>query len=107
MPADVTSIRDFANRIAAEFHPNRIILFGSHARGQASGDSDVDLLVVIPHEGKPWRMATAIRGRVRPTFPVDLLVRTPESIRERLEMGDNFIREIVEEGEVLYEAPDA
>ena len=40
-----------------------------------------------------------------PGFPVDLLVRTPEKVRQRLEMGDCFMREIVEEGKVLYEAP--
>ena len=42
--------------------------------------------------------------RLRPAFPVDLIVRTPQKVRERLAMGDDFIREILEEGKVLYEA---
>jgi len=41
--------------------------------------------------------------QLRPRFPVDLIVRTPEKIRVQLEMGDDFIREILEEGKVLYE----
>ncbi len=41
---------------------------------------------------------------LRPAFPVDLIVRTPEKVRERLTMGDDFMWEIIEEGKVLYEA---
>ena len=48
----------------------------------------------------------AIRMRLRPRFPVDLLVRTPERVRERIRMGDTFMREIVTRGRVLYEAND-
>jgi len=44
--------------------------------------------------------------KLRPSFPMDLLVRTPEKVRERIEMGDTFMREIVERGRVLYEAND-
>ncbi|MBA7677045.1 hypothetical protein ES703_85293 [subsurface metagenome] len=47
-----------------------------------------------------------IRMKLRPGFPVDLLVRTGEKVRERIEMGDDFIREILEEGKVFYEADD-
>ena len=42
--------------------------------------------------------------KLRPGFPVDLLVRTPDKVRERIEMGDTFMREILEQGKVLYEA---
>lgn len=91
-------------QIAREFQPERIILFGSYARGEPGPDSDVDLLVILPFEGKPWRTATAIRARTRPAFPLDLIVRTPEQLRERLRLGDPFLTEIVDRGEVLYEA---
>ena len=50
--------------------------------------------------------SVAIRMAVRPPFPVDLLVRTPEKIRQRLAIGDPFIREILERGKPLYEAAD-
>ena len=96
-------IKAFARRIAEEFHPERIILFGSYAYGSPGPDSDVDLLVVMPFEGKPWRMASLIRKRVHPPFPTDILARTPMHIQDRMRIGDFFIREITERGEVLYE----
>jgi uncharacterized protein len=96
-------IKAFARRIAEEFHPERIILFGSYAYGTPGPDSDVDILVVLPFEGKSWRMASLIRTRVHPPFPTDILARTPAQIQERAKRGDCFIREITEQGEVLYE----
>jgi uncharacterized protein len=97
-------IRALARRIAAGFRPERIILFGSYARGDQTADSDVDLLVIVPHTGKGWRMAAQIRGAVRADFPVDLLVRAPQEVRARLQAGDPFLREVTEHGEVLYES---
>ena len=101
---DRSVIQDLADRIAREFRPERIILFGSYASGVPSPDSDVDLLVVLPHRDKGWRVATQIRRRVRPTFAMDLIVRTPEQLRERRALGDPFVQEILERGHVLYEA---
>lgn len=100
----IEQIQEFSDRIAREFHPERIILFGSYAYGTPTVDSDVDLLVVMPYEGKSWRMATEIRGRIRPQFPLDLLVRSDEQIRARVAMGDFFLKEITERGKVLYES---
>ena len=99
-----SQIQDLADRIAKEFEPERVILFGSYASGTPSPDSDVDLLVVLHHRDKGWRVATQIRRRVRPSFPMDLIVRTPEQVRERLALGDPFVTDIVERGDVLYEA---
>ncbi len=100
-------IREFADAIAREFRPEKIILFGSYAYGAPNDDSDVDLLVVMPHRGKSWTQAAEIMSRVRPHFPVDLLVRTPRKLKQRLAWNDFFLREVVEKGRVLYEAPDA
>lgn len=100
-------IRGLCDRIARDFHPERIILFGSYARGDADEDSDVDLLVIMPFEGKGARKAAEIMKRVRPEFPVDVVVRTPETIRERIELGDFFLREAVEKGKVLHEGHHA
>ena len=97
-------IKDLSRRIAQEFHPQRILLFGSYAWGSPSPDSDVDLLVILPFDGKSVSKSVEIRLKTRPRFPVDLLVRTPERIRERLALGDPFIRAILEQGKVLYEA---
>jgi len=99
-------IRDLSRRIARKFHPRRIVLFGSYAEGRASPDSDVDLLVVLPHKGKAVEKSVEIRLATRPPFPLDLLVRTPEQVRTRMAMGDTFLRDILEQGKVLYEADD-
>ena len=100
-------IEDVSGRIAAEFEPERILLFGSYAWGAPSPDSDVDLLVILPFEGKAVAKSVEMRLKIKPPFPVDLLVRTPEKIHERLALGDTFIRSILEKGKVLYEAQHA
>jgi len=100
-------IEEIGRRIAEEFQPERVLLFGSFAWGAPSEDSDVDLLVILPFDGKAVAMSVEMRLKIRPPFPVDLLVRTPENIRERMAMGDPFIRSILEDGKVLYEAHHA
>ena len=98
-------IRALADRIAEEFHPQRIILFGSLARGEAREDSDVDLLVVLDFKGSHLGKSAEILSAVHPrTFAVDLLVRTPEEMMWRYEGGDPLVREAVDRGVVLYEA---
>ena len=101
---EMKKIRELTSQIARAFNPDRIILFGSHAYGQASSDSDVDILVVLPFEGKPVRKAIEIRNKVNADMPLDLIVRTPEQLADRLSQNDWFIREIVERGRTLYEA---
>jgi predicted nucleotidyltransferase len=98
-------IQSFASSIAREFHPERIILFGSHARGDAGPDSDVDLLVIMPLNGrKPHQQAVEIRQKVTAGFPLDLIVRSPEEIERRLGMNDWFMHDLMREGVTLYEA---
>lgn len=99
-------IEEFGQRIGLEFDAERVILFGSYARGTVTEDSDVDLLVIGPFEGRSVDKSVEIRMKLRPGFPIDLLVRTSDKVRQRMEMGDDFMREILEEGKVLYEADD-
>lgn len=99
-------IMETVERIAREFAPQRVILFGSYAYGTPTDDSDVDLLVIMPFEGQHVDKAVEILERVDPRFPIDLLVRTPEQVRQRLEWNDFFLREVMERGRVLYAAPD-
>ena len=99
-------IRDYAKAIALEFRPEEIILFGSYAYGSPTVDSDVDLLVVMDEPDNRVRQSVRIRQKLHASFPMDLLVRSPARIRERLQMGDGFIREIMEKGKVLYETSD-
>jgi predicted nucleotidyltransferase len=100
-------IVDLCARIARQFAPERIILFGSHAYGTPSQDSDVDLLVVMAYEGHSALKAAEILRAIEPRIPVDLLVRTPDEVRQRLAWNDYFLREVVEKGKVLYAAIDA
>jgi uncharacterized protein len=97
-------IQELCDQIVREFRPQKILLFGSYAYGQPSVDSDVDLLVIMPFEGSSREQAVKIRTRIDTPVALDLLVRTPEQIAERLAMGDFFIREITEQGRVLYES---
>lgn len=101
--ASFESIRTVAQQIAEKFHPQRIILFGSYAYGTPTEESDVDLLVVMPFEGKSARKSVEIIRVLNPSIPLDLVVRTQEQVTERLKMNDFFLREILEKGNVLYE----
>ena len=98
-------IKDFGRRLAREFQPRKVVLFGSYAYGKPSPDSDVDILVVMPLNGNPVDKSVEMRLKLQPRFPLDLLVRTPAKIKERLAMGDDFIKDIFDNGKVLYEAP--
>src|SRR6266849_5893448 len=98
----LSAIRKLVQEIAEKFHPEKIILFGSYAYGQPHLDSDVDLLVVMPAWNEISK-ACRISCAVDRAFPLDILVRTPENLRWRLEEGDWFLREAVGKGKVLYE----
>jgi predicted nucleotidyltransferase len=91
-------------RIVEAFNPQKIILFGSHAYGQPTPDSDVDILIVMESQERPTERAVKVSRLLRPRpFPLDILVRTPDEIRHRLKIGDHFIQEIIYRGKILYE----
>jgi predicted nucleotidyltransferase len=102
---DLRDIQDYCDAIARAFRPDKIILFGSHAYGHPHRDSDVDVLVVLPRA--KWggrRPSLAIRRRISAGFPVDILVKAPRDIAKRLREGDSLLREIIENGRVMYDA---
>lgn len=101
---NLKAIKKFCSQLAREFQPQKIILFGSYAHGNPHRDSDVDLLVILPFKGESAHKAVEMRMRVPSPFPLDLLVRTPEKIKERLAMDDWFLQDILTKGKVLYEA---
>src|SRR3954470_16429613 len=101
----LVAIRRFARQIGERFRPLKVILFGSHAYGTPHEDSDVDLLVIMPARNM-IDQSVRIRRATGHRFPLDLIVRTPEYVRRRIEDGDWFLREIVSEGKVLYESTD-
>lgn len=99
----MVDIRRVVERIVREFQPEKIILFGSYARGEPSPESDVDLLVIMPFEGKPFWKSLEIMNRVDAPFSLDLLVRRPDDAARRFAQGDPLIRDALNRGEVLYE----
>ncbi|MEP6757179.1 MAG: nucleotidyltransferase domain-containing protein [Chthonomonadales bacterium] len=99
-------IQSLCDSIAQTFHPEQIILFGSYANGSPNVDSDVDILVVMDHDGKNAQQAAKILTKIKPKFPVDFVVRSPEQLSKRLALNDFFLRDVVVRGRVLYAAPD-
>jgi predicted nucleotidyltransferase len=98
----MSAIRRLARQTAERFHPEKIILFGSYAYGTPTPDSDVDLLVVMPMRHQV-EQAVRIDEAVERGIPLDLLVRTPKLLEQRLRADDWFLREIMTRGKLLYE----
>ena len=104
---DAQRIQQVSDEIARRFRPERIILFGSYAYGTPTEDSDVDLLVVMPFEGRERAKAMEIKRTVGVDFAMDLLVYDPKYLQQRIEWEDWFLREVTEKGRLLYEAAHA
>ena len=102
---DKATIQAVAQLIAQKFDPEQIILFGSHARGNAGSHSDVDLLVVLKSlDGWPKR-DDPIRAAIAEHFilPVDILVSTPEHLSEQRKNPYSFVHTALESRIILYE----
>jgi uncharacterized protein len=95
-------IRAVGRRIGREFHPQRVILFGSHARGTANDDSDIDLLIVGPFAGTGFRYSLQILNVLDLRLPIDLITYRPEDIDRRYREGDPLVRDAIDHGRVLY-----
>ena len=91
-------------RIVKRFRVEKIVLFGSYAKGAPNPDSDVDLLVVMESKEPMSQRIRRVTEVAKVRFlPMDILVRTPAEIDERLAKGDFFIAEILNQGKVLYQ----
>jgi len=104
-PAEYESaLQQAVERIATRFHPDKVILFGSRARGQDGPDSDADLLIVMRVDGSKRQQAVQIDLALEGIpIPIDLVVVTPEDVERHRETMGTIIREAVREGKVLYE----
>lgn len=100
------TIRRMVKRIVERFDPERIILFGSHAKGTAGGDSDVDILVVMPVSGSKREKQVEIRMALRGfDIPKDVIVTSPEEFAWRRNIPGTIERPAATEGKVLYARP--
>ena len=100
-------VRRVLQRLVAEYAPQRVILYGSYARGEPGPDSDIDLLIIKQTSARfldRWTSVRRILSGTHPAIPIDTLVLTPEELDTRLARGDLFLAEILEKGEVLYAA---
>lgn len=100
----IKEIEQIKNVIIDKYKPEKIILFGSFAWGKPSKDSDVDLVVVKETKknilDRRREIAKKLFGN---NFPaVDILVYTPREFKERLYLKDPFLKEVVDNGKVLY-----
>ena len=99
-------IEKMTRRIVERFHPRRIILFGSHTRGDARSTSDFDLLIIAPSEQPRWqRVVPVYRALAGLGVPKDIVWWTPEEIAEWQGVKSHFINTALREGRVLYENP--
>jgi uncharacterized protein len=100
-------IERIVRRIAEGYQPIKVILFGSHAYGKPTADSDVDLLIVKETADRFIDRWVAVRELIadpKRRIPVEPIVVTPDELHRRLAEGDQFFQEIVARGKVLYAA---
>lgn len=96
-------LKRIADNISKYYAPEKIILFGSAAKGKFSTGSDLDLMIVKDTNRNQWDRIIDVDQYIEHNFAIDILVYTPDEIKERLQLNDFFIKEIIEEGKVLYE----
>jgi predicted nucleotidyltransferase len=100
-------IVEIVEKIKREYRPKKIILFGSYAYGNPGRDSDIDLLVIKDTQDRPIDRRGVVRMIVsdpKRFIPIEPIVLTPDEVKKRLKIGDQFLKEIIEKGEVLYAA---
>ena len=102
MTGDIISV--MVNRIVSKFNPVGILLFGSHARGDARKWSDIDLLVIMNHVSNRRQTAVEIR-RLLSDLPVskDIIVSTPTEINEKRDIVGTLFHAALRDGKMLYE----
>ncbi len=100
-------IQGMLQKLITEYAPQKVILFGSYAYGSPGPDSDIDLLIIKETSERfldRWVAVQRILTGIHRTIPVEPLVITPQELEKRLAIGDQFISEILEKGQVLYAA---
>jgi predicted nucleotidyltransferase len=93
-------------RIVEAYELLMVFFFGSHAYGEAGEDSDIDLFIVKETDAGMVERFVEVKRLIydpQQRVPVSPLVYTPEEVEERLAMGDDFVKDILRRGKVLYE----
>lgn len=98
-------IQNILRKLISEYAPQKVILFGSYAYGEPHPDSDIDLLIIKDTSERfidRWVTVQRILTGMHNSIPVETFVLTPQEIENRLAVGDQFIGEILEKGNILY-----
>jgi predicted nucleotidyltransferase len=103
-PSEIPTLDEITNRLVAEFAPEEIILFGSHAWGTPDANSDLDLLVVVTASDQPAprRAARAYRCLREVPVPLDILVKTRDEVERTRHVPASLVHEVLERGRGLY-----
>ena len=103
-PISETLLAEVVQRLTTEFNPEQIILFGSHAWGTPTEDSDLDLLVIVPQsDARPTRRGIRAHRCPRGLLaPMDVIVKTREEMDRFGRVPASLEAEILERGKVLY-----
>ena len=101
---DADTLAAITRTIVGRFHPRKIVLFGSYARGDADEESDLDLFVEMETWRRPPERAIEIASVFGlHSWPMDIFVYTPEEVKQLRGKGGTLLEEIEREGKVLYE----
>lgn len=95
-------VNKIINQIKKSYKPEKIILFGSFAYGRPKENSDVDLVVIKRTKERAIRRMMRMAGIVKSPLGADILVYTPREWGEALKRGDFFVKEIANNGKVIY-----
>ena len=97
-------LTEAVSRIIDNFNPEKIILFGSYAYGKPTEDSDIDLMVVMDTDMKPYERALPIRKALKYLgMPKDIIVRTPQEFERFKDIVGTIIYTAAHKGRVIYE----
>lgn len=103
-PVNEELLNEITRRIVEKVRPEKIILFGSYAHGKPNKDSDLDLLIIkntnLPASKRFGIVSDALYPRL---IPMDFIVKTPREINNRLKGFDPFLKNIINNGKVLYD----
>lgn len=95
----VELIKAISRRLKEQYRAKEVILFGSYAKGKATEDSDVDLLIVSESKERFFERQATVRRLLRDLkkkIPVSPIILTPKEVEDRKKHGDHFIKEILE-----------
>lgn len=101
---DEVLVKEIVGRILRVTQPEKIILFGSYARGEATEKSDIDIFIIQDSDLPRYKRSTPIRLALRGLFPSkDIIVYTPAEVEEWKSASTSFIASVLREGKILYE----